>query len=93
MWGKGCLKSEAAFFYYISYNAAFGAICKIVNYWMGRQNGADCFFYLIYPKENIYATTEDAVTRIVDKVHENNDLPVEGCSNCPLTKFIPQSAS
>ena len=51
------------------------------------------FFYLIYPKENIYATTEDAVARIVDKVHENNDLPVEGCSNCPLTKFIPQSAS
>jgi len=44
-------------------------------------------------KENIYATTEDAVARIVDKVHENTDLPVEGCKNCPLTKYIPFSAS
>ncbi len=44
-------------------------------------------------KENIYATTEDAVVRIVDKVHEDTDLPVEGCKNCPLTKFIPISAS
>ncbi len=44
-------------------------------------------------KENIYATTEDAVVRIVDKVHENTDLPAEGCSNCPLTKFIPESAN
>jgi SulP family sulfate permease len=44
-------------------------------------------------KENIYATTEDAVARIVDKVHENTDLPVEGCNNCPLTKYIPISAS
>ena len=60
--------------------------------WEGRM-AQIVFFYLIYPKENIYATTEDAVARIVDKVHENNDLPVEGCSNCPLTKFIPQSAS
>jgi SulP family sulfate permease len=40
-------------------------------------------------KENIYATTEHAVTRIVDKVHENTDLPQEGCNNCPLTRHIP----
>jgi MFS superfamily sulfate permease-like transporter len=44
-------------------------------------------------KENIYATTEHAVARIIDKVHENTDLPQEGCKNCPLTKFIPVSAS
>ena len=44
-------------------------------------------------KENIYATTEDAVAKIIDKVHENTDLPAEGCSNCPLTKFIPESAA
>ncbi|MFO7607199.1 MAG: SulP family inorganic anion transporter [Desulfurivibrionaceae bacterium] len=39
--------------------------------------------------ENIYATTEDAVARIVGKVHENTDLPAEGCQNCPLTQYIP----
>ena len=44
-------------------------------------------------KENIYATTEHAVARIVDKVHENTDLPRSGCKNCPLTKFIPASVS
>jgi hypothetical protein len=44
-------------------------------------------------RENIYATTEHAVAEIVDKVHEATDLPVEGCKNCPLTKFIPDAAS
>jgi len=44
-------------------------------------------------KENIYATTEHAVARIIDKVHENTDLPQGGCKNCPLTKFIPASVS
>ena len=44
-------------------------------------------------KENIYATTEHAVATIVDKVHENTDLPQEGCNNCPLTRYIPVSAS
>ena len=43
--------------------------------------------------ENIYAGTEDAVATIVDKVHENTDLPQEGCKNCPLTRHIPVSAS
>ena len=43
--------------------------------------------------ENIYATTEDAVTKIVAKVHEHTDLPAEGCKNCPLTQFIPNAAS
>jgi hypothetical protein len=44
-------------------------------------------------KENIYATTEHAVSKIVDNVHENTDLPEGGCKNCPLTKFIPASVS
>jgi MFS superfamily sulfate permease-like transporter len=44
-------------------------------------------------RENIYATTEDAVAKIVDKVHENTDLPEEGCKNCPLTQYIPDAAS
>ncbi|MFN2366322.1 MAG: STAS domain-containing protein, partial [Desulfurivibrionaceae bacterium] len=39
--------------------------------------------------ENIYATTEDAVAKIVGKVHENTDLPADGCQNCPLTRYIP----
>ena len=44
-------------------------------------------------RENIYATTEHAVAKIIDKVHENTDLPQGGCKNCPLTKFIPASVS
>jgi len=44
-------------------------------------------------KENIYAGTEEAVAKIVEKVHENTDLPQEGCKNCPLTRHIPVSAS
>jgi hypothetical protein len=43
--------------------------------------------------ENIYAGTEEAVSKIVDKVHENSDLPQEGCKNCPLTRHIPVSVS
>lgn len=43
--------------------------------------------------ENLYATTESAVATIVDKVHENTDLPAEGCNNCPLTRYIPSSIS
>ena len=43
-------------------------------------------------KENIYATTEHAVTMIVGKIHENSDLPEEGCKNCALTKYLPISA-
>ncbi len=44
-------------------------------------------------KENIYATTEDAVAKLVNKVHENTDLPAEGCHDCPLTRYIPSTAS
>ena len=39
--------------------------------------------------ENVYAGTRDAVTVLVDKVHEHTDLPAEGCKSCPLTKYIP----
>jgi len=44
-------------------------------------------------KENIYAGTEDATARIIEKVHENTDLPQGGCKNCPLTKFIPAATA
>lgn len=39
--------------------------------------------------ENFYPTTKDAVTDIISKVHDNTDLPSEGCKNCPLTQYIP----
>jgi len=44
-------------------------------------------------KENIYATTEDAVAKIVDTIHTNTDLPAEGCNDWPLTKYIPAAGS
>ncbi|PID72692.1 MAG: sodium-independent anion transporter [Desulfobulbus propionicus] len=39
--------------------------------------------------ENFYPTTTAAVTDIMTKVHDNTDLPAEGCKNCPLTQYIP----
>lgn len=41
--------------------------------------------------ENIYADTEEAVRDIITKVHTNTDLPEQGCRNCPLTKYIPET--
>lgn len=40
--------------------------------------------------ENFYPTTKDAVADIISKVHDNTDLPSEGCKNCPLTQYIPR---
>jgi anti-anti-sigma factor len=39
--------------------------------------------------DHFYNTTSDAVKDIVDEIHNNSDLPAEGCANCPLTKYIP----
>jgi MFS superfamily sulfate permease-like transporter len=39
--------------------------------------------------ENFYPTTKDAVADIMTRVHDNTDLPAEGCKNCPLTQYIP----
>ncbi|MCF8056999.1 MAG: STAS domain-containing protein [Desulfocapsa sp.] len=39
--------------------------------------------------ENIYPDTESAVADIITKVHTDTDLPVKGCKNCPLTRYIP----
>ncbi len=39
--------------------------------------------------ENFYPTTTAAVADIMTKVHDNTDLPAEGCKNCPLTQYIP----
>ncbi len=43
-------------------------------------------------KENIYASTKEAVKAITDKVHTADDLPADGCKNCPLTQYIPAVA-
>jgi SulP family sulfate permease len=39
--------------------------------------------------ENIYAGTKEAVAKLVNKVHEDSDLPPAGCKSCPLTRYIP----
>ena len=40
-------------------------------------------------KDEIYADSKAAVAGLVTKVHTHTDLPEKGCSNCPLTEFIP----
>jgi sulfate permease, SulP family len=40
-------------------------------------------------RENIYADSKSAVKALVRKIHDGTDLPVAGCDNCPLTKYIP----
>jgi len=39
--------------------------------------------------EHIFPDTKTAVASIIDEIHNNTDLPKEGCNNCPLTKYIP----
>ncbi len=41
--------------------------------------------------ENLYPNTKTAVAALVDKVHDNTDLPEQGCKNCPLTRYIPET--
>ena len=43
-------------------------------------------------RENIYAGTEDAVTKLLEKVHASADLPEDGCKGCPLTKYVPATS-
>lgn len=38
---------------------------------------------------NIYADSRAAVKGLIQKIHNGTDLPVAGCDNCPLTKYIP----
>nr|WP_320010182.1 SulP family inorganic anion transporter [uncultured Desulfobulbus sp.] len=40
-------------------------------------------------RENFYADTKSAVADIVSTIHEQPDLPSEGCKSCPLTKYLP----
>ncbi len=40
-------------------------------------------------RENIYADSKAAVKALIQKIHDGTDLPVAGCDNCPLTKYLP----
>jgi len=44
-------------------------------------------------RENIYADSKSAVKALIQKIHDGTDLPVAGCDNCPLTKYIPDDKS
>ncbi len=43
-------------------------------------------------EENLYSGTEDAVGKIIGKVHALDDLPDDGCKSCPLTECIPSAS-
>lgn len=42
-------------------------------------------------KEHMFADSKAAVAALVTRIHEGTDLPVAGCSGCPLTQYIPDS--
>ncbi len=41
-------------------------------------------------KDFLFADTNDAVKSIIEGIHNGNDLQKNGCTNCPLTKFVPK---
>ncbi len=46
---------------------------------------------LIYKigKQHIYADNKTAVASLIAQIHDDVDLPGQGCGNCPLTQYIP----
>ncbi len=40
-------------------------------------------------RENIYADSKSAVKALIQEIHDGVNLPVAGCDDCPLTKYIP----
>jgi MFS superfamily sulfate permease-like transporter len=42
-------------------------------------------------QENFYPNTKTAVAALINKVHQDSDIPEGGCKNCPLTHYIPAS--
>ncbi len=40
-------------------------------------------------KEHMYADSKAAVAALIKQIHTGTDLPVAGCNDCPLTKYIP----
>uniref|UniRef100_UPI004055B195 SulP family inorganic anion transporter n=1 Tax=Candidatus Electrothrix sp. TaxID=2170559 RepID=UPI004055B195 len=42
-------------------------------------------------RENFYPDTEAAVAALLEQVHGQEGIPEEGCTNCPLTQYIPKN--
>jgi MFS superfamily sulfate permease-like transporter len=40
-------------------------------------------------RENFYPDTKAAVAALIEQVHGERGIPEEGCTNCPLTHYIP----
>ncbi len=43
-------------------------------------------------KEHMYADSKAAVAALIKQIHTGTDLPVAGCNDCPLTKYIPSES-
>jgi len=43
-------------------------------------------------KQHMFPDSKAAVAALIDRIHNGTDLPKAGCDNCPLTKYIPESA-
>ncbi len=39
--------------------------------------------------DHLFPNTESALKSILKEIHSKPDLPLEGCGDCPLTKYIP----
>ncbi len=39
--------------------------------------------------DHLFPDTETALKSILEEIHTNPDLPLKGCGDCPLTKYIP----
>lgn len=42
--------------------------------------------------EHMFPDSRAAVAALIQRVHDGTDLPKAGCDNCPLTKYIPETA-
>jgi len=42
-------------------------------------------------REHMYADSKAAVTALVRQIHNGTDLPEAGCTDCPLTQYIPST--
>lgn len=43
-------------------------------------------------RQHMFPDSKTAVAALIDRIHNGTELPKAGCDNCPLTKYIPESA-
>ncbi len=43
-------------------------------------------------KDDIFADSKAAVQVLVQRIHNNTDLPLHSCDDCPLTQYIPENS-